>query len=80
MQNGSDKLIKGTGTADILGVLNALLYDDLSRAELFITLFCASYDADSGGVEGAYYTWTPDEIIAVAGKDDGLLLCRLLSR
>jgi sigma-B regulation protein RsbU (phosphoserine phosphatase) len=32
-------------TGEILGVLNALLYDDLTRAELFITMFCGTYDA-----------------------------------
>ncbi|MDD5460372.1 MAG: SpoIIE family protein phosphatase [Methylococcales bacterium] len=44
IQNDPDKLIKGAGTADILGVLNALLYDDLSRAELFITMFYMKYN------------------------------------
>ena len=29
----------------------------------------ASQDADSGGVEGAYYVWTPDEIEGVLGAD-----------
>ncbi len=37
----------------------------------------ASYDADSGGEEGSFYVWTPEQIAAVAG-DDGLALCRLL--
>jgi PAS domain S-box-containing protein len=44
IQNDSDKLIKGAGTADILRALNALLYDDLSRAELFITMFYMKYN------------------------------------
>ena len=39
--------------------------------------FHASYDADSGGEEGTFYVWTPEEIHAVAG-DDGPALCRLL--
>jgi phosphoserine phosphatase RsbU/P len=30
----------------ILGVLNDLLYDDLTRAELFITMFCGKYDGE----------------------------------
>ncbi|HBA87521.1 MAG TPA: stage II sporulation protein E [Geobacter sp.] len=29
---------------EVLGVLNQLLYDDLTGAELFITMFCARYD------------------------------------
>jgi len=32
-------------TGEILGVLNTLLYEDLTRAELFITMFCGKYDA-----------------------------------
>jgi phosphoserine phosphatase RsbU/P len=32
---------------EILGVLNHLLYEDLSRAELFITMFCGKYDGAS---------------------------------
>ncbi|HBG07320.1 MAG: stage II sporulation protein E [Geobacteraceae bacterium GWC2_58_44] len=31
-------------TREILRVLNELLYDDLTRAELFITMFCGKYD------------------------------------
>ena len=31
-------------TGEILGVLNDLLCEDLSRSELFITMFCAKYD------------------------------------
>ena len=31
-------------TREILRVLNDLLYDDLNRAELFITMFCGKYD------------------------------------
>jgi phosphoserine phosphatase RsbU/P len=31
-------------TREILRVLNDLLYDDLTRAELFITMFCGKYD------------------------------------
>lgn len=32
--------------------------------------YCAQ-DADSEGVEGKYYVFTPDEIIDILGKDDG---------
>ena len=35
-------------------------------------LFAASEDADTGGVEGATYTWTPDEVDAVLGPDAAL--------
>jgi len=33
---------------DLLRVLNELLYEDLTRAELFITMFCAKYDGITG--------------------------------
>ncbi|MGE3851683.1 MAG: thioredoxin domain-containing protein, partial [Planctomycetota bacterium] len=39
--------------------------------------FWASYDADSGGEEGSFYVWTPDEISEVAGGD-GPALAALL--
>jgi phosphoserine phosphatase RsbU/P len=32
-------------TGELLGVLNKLLYEDLTRAELFITMFCGKFDA-----------------------------------
>ncbi len=38
----------------------------------------ASIDADSGGVEGAFYTWTPAELTAVTGARDGPALSALL--
>jgi len=41
------QLASGSGPGELLSALNRLLYEDLGRAELFITLFCASYDADS---------------------------------
>ncbi len=40
--------------------------------------FYASFDADSGGEEGTYYVWSPAEILAVAGPQDGPLLAALL--
>lgn len=37
--------------------------------------FFSGEDADSGGHEGLYYTWTPEEINEVLSGDDGELLC-----
>ena len=37
--------------------------------------FYSAQDADSEGVEGKYYVWTPDEIEAVLGADDVRLFC-----
>ena len=34
-------------------------------------------DADSDGVEGKYYVFTPEEVKAVLGEDDGEEFCRL---
>lgn len=34
-------------------------------------------DADSDGVEGKYYVFTPEEVKAVLGKEDGTEFCRL---
>ena len=38
--------------------------------------FYSSQGADSEGVEGKFYVWTPDEIIEALGKDDGELVTR----
>lgn len=37
--------------------------------------FYSAQDADSEGVEGKFYVWTPDEVKAVLGADDGALFC-----
>ncbi len=38
--------------------------------------FYSSQDADSEGVEGKYYIWTPDEVTEALGKDVGELVSR----
>jgi hypothetical protein len=38
--------------------------------------FYSTLDADSEGEEGIFYTWTPAEIAAVLGPQDGALLAR----
>ncbi len=40
--------------------------------------FSASLDADSEGVEGKFYVWTWDEIVAVLGAEDAEFFCRTL--
>ncbi|MFQ5590385.1 MAG: thioredoxin domain-containing protein [Phycisphaerae bacterium] len=37
--------------------------------------FYSSRDADSGGLEGAYYVWTVDQINALLGDEDAQLFC-----
>ncbi|WP_449256743.1 thioredoxin domain-containing protein [Bosea sp. (in: a-proteobacteria)] len=38
--------------------------------------FAASLDADSEGVEGKFYVWSPAEITAILGAEDGALFAR----
>ncbi len=38
--------------------------------------FYSAVDADSGGVEGAFYVWSPTEIKSVLGEEQGEVLCR----
>jgi uncharacterized protein YyaL (SSP411 family) len=37
--------------------------------------FYSSEDADSEGEEGKFYVWTPDQIMAVLGEEEGRLFC-----
>jgi uncharacterized protein YyaL (SSP411 family) len=38
--------------------------------------FYAAQDADSEGVEGKYFVWTHDEVMAALGEDAGEIFCR----
>ena len=40
--------------------------------------FAAAFDADSEGVEGRYYVWTPGELVTALGTDDGEWAASLL--
>ncbi|MBS0634227.1 MAG: thioredoxin domain-containing protein [Verrucomicrobia bacterium] len=37
--------------------------------------FYSAQDADSGGVEGLFYSWTRDEVVGLLGEIDGSLFC-----
>ena len=37
--------------------------------------FFAAQDADSEGIEGKFFVWTPDELRRLFGDDDGALFC-----
>ncbi|WP_274365274.1 thioredoxin domain-containing protein [Paenibacillus thermotolerans] len=39
--------------------------------------FYSAEDADSEGVEGKFYVWTPQEVAEVLGEEDGDLFCEL---
>ena len=41
--------------------------------------FASALDADSAGVEGLTYAWTPEQLTEVLGRDDGPWAARLLS-
>lgn len=58
--------------ADIArGVLDYVLRDMTSPEGGFFS----AEDADSAGVEGRFYVWTPDDIIKVLGEKDGKVIC-----
>ncbi len=38
--------------------------------------YFATQDADSEGVEGKFFVWTPDEVAAVVGEADAEMVCR----
>ncbi len=38
--------------------------------------FYSTQDADSEGVEGKFFVWTPAEVKALLGEDDGAIFCR----
>ncbi|MGV3724373.1 MAG: thioredoxin domain-containing protein [Actinomycetota bacterium] len=39
--------------------------------------FYSATDADSEGVEGKFFVWTPEEVRQVLGDEDGALFCRI---
>jgi len=39
--------------------------------------FYSAWDADTAGVEGEFYTWTPQEIVLALGDEESGLFCRL---
>jgi hypothetical protein len=61
---------QASGKARYAAVARAILDDLLARFRLREGGFAAALDADSGGVEGAFYTWTEDEVRAALGAPE----------
>ncbi len=69
-QTGSDLALRVVReTADFL-------LTDLATAE---GGFASALDADTDGVEGAFYVWTPAQLVDVVGEADGAWAAQLLS-
>ncbi|MBF0164429.1 MAG: thioredoxin domain-containing protein [Magnetococcales bacterium] len=60
-----------TGQMRHARVARGILDDLLNRFRLPDGAFISSLDADSAGEEGLYYTWTPEEVVAVLGEERG---------
>ena len=72
-------LARMTGSVQAVRVADetaAFLVRDLRTAE---GGFASALDADTEGVEGKTYAWTPAQLDAVLGADDGAWAARLLS-
>ena len=59
--------------AEIVALIFAYLERDLGAEE---GLFYAAQDADSEGVEGAFYIWIKAQIITLLGDSEGELFCQ----
>ena len=68
-------LITGTELyADVAKQIFTYVLRDMTHPE---GGFYSAEDADSEGVEGKFYVWTPDEVKAVLGEQDGTDYCTL---
>ena len=66
-----------TGADDLRRVCESTLDYVLADLRHAAGGFLAARDADSEGVEGRFYVWTPDQIDAVVGPEDGPLFRRV---
>ena len=69
------RAFQATQTATTKALYKRVVEETLAFVELEMSHplggFYSSYDADSEGVEGKFYVWTPDQIDAVLGEPDG---------
>lgn len=74
------QLATGSSAGQILTAMNEILNDDLGRSELFITIFCASYDTESRTLTYANAGHSPPLLYRQGGNAchwldaDGLIL------
>jgi len=68
---------QATGDAELAQVVEATLGYVLREMTHPEGGFFAAQDADSEGVEGKYFVWTPAEIAAAVGDDDAAIVSRL---
>ncbi|MBO9610676.1 MAG: thioredoxin domain-containing protein [Paenibacillaceae bacterium] len=62
------------GYAEVAGQIFAYVLRDMTHPE---GGFYSAEDADSEGVEGKFYVWTPEEVRHVLGEEDGELVNEL---
>ncbi|MGQ3684292.1 MAG: thioredoxin domain-containing protein [Candidatus Loosdrechtia sp.] len=55
----------------VQGIFEYVLRDMTSPEGGFYT----AEDADSEGIEGKFYVWTPEEILTILGKEEGKIFC-----
>ncbi|MFK7986098.1 MAG: thioredoxin domain-containing protein [Sandaracinaceae bacterium] len=67
------------GRADFVAVGRGVLDELLAHWQTPAGGFVVGFDADDPEGEGAYYTWTPAELSAVLGPEDGTRFARLFA-
>ncbi len=67
-----------TSDAGLYSIGRATLEAMLRQFRLEDGSFAGSWDADSGGVEGSYYVWTPEQVEELLGEERAALLCTVL--
>jgi serine phosphatase RsbU (regulator of sigma subunit) len=67
-----DRIAMGLAVHDVLEATNATMYADLSNACLFITMFCASYDAATGDLTFANAGHNPPLLRRAEGRMESL--------
>ncbi|MSR36219.1 MAG: thioredoxin domain-containing protein [Gemmatimonadetes bacterium] len=68
---------QATGAADLRAVCESTLDYVLGDLRHAGGGFLAARDADSEGEEGLFYIWTPDDVDAVLGREEGTLFRRV---